>query len=313
MYLEFYPEADGFLIESSDYAICHCPDCLGAFYDREFDFVSSLSREVWKAKPDATVVVYPHYFSGAKVPGLDADAARKPFDPRWTLFFTPHSAHVDRGLIARARSSFWSDDAPALHDPPAIQARARSARDAGVTGYVPSLEGFSYVATHVEEGRADLVGTRQVPFGFGWLGPGEMPFDELPVRVNRVAFREFSRDPGLPFDEFKARLGRDVFGPEGDPVWVEDLLLLNRVFFEGRTWRQPAPLASPARVRFDTAAGRVTPAALAAYRDTLRRVDEVGGRHGDAPHPARRDLHRISVWLVDQWSGANARILDPGT
>lgn len=312
MYLDFYPQADGLLIESSDYAICHCPDCLGAYYDREFDFVGTLSQEVWRAKPDATVVVYPHYFSGSKVPGLDADAARKPFDPRWTLFFTPHSAHVDRDLIARSRSSLWSDDAPALHDPAAIQARARGARDAGVAGYVPSLEGFSYVATRVEEDRVDLVGKRQVPFGFGWLKPGEMPFDELPVRVNRIAFREFSRDPELPFEEFKARLGRDVFGPGFDASWVHDLLLLNRVFFNGRTWRQPAPLASPARVRFDAAARRVTPAVLAEHRATLRRVGEVADRHADAAHPARRDIHRISTWLLDQWSGANSNFLDPG-
>ena len=312
MYLEFYPRADGLLVESSDYAICHCPDCRGTFYDREFDLVRNLSQELWKARPDATVVVYPHYFSGSRVPGLDADAARKPFDPRWTLFFTPHSAHVDPGLVAQARASLWSDDAPALHDPPAIQARARAARAAGITGYVPSLEGFSYVATRVEEGRADLVGTRQVPFGFGWLGPGEMPFDELPVRVNRIAYREFSRDPGLPFDEFKSRLGREVFGPQAEPAWADDLLLLNRVFFKGRTWCQPAPLASPPRVRIDAAAGRLTPAALAEHRATLRRVADVAERHADAAHPARRGLHRVSAWLLEQWSGANGKLLDPG-
>ena len=32
----------------------------------------------------------------------------------------------------------------------------------------------------------------------------------------------------------------------------------------------------------------------------------------DAPHPARRDLHRISTWLLEQWSGANAKLLQPG-
>jgi len=90
---DFYPGADGVLIESSDYAICHCADCAGRFYEREFAFVESLSAELWKARPDATIVVYPHYFSGAKVPGMDADAARRAFDPRWALFFTPHSAH----------------------------------------------------------------------------------------------------------------------------------------------------------------------------------------------------------------------------
>src|SRR5687767_5839776 len=29
MYFDFYPEADGLLIESSDYAICHCDQCRG--------------------------------------------------------------------------------------------------------------------------------------------------------------------------------------------------------------------------------------------------------------------------------------------
>ena len=78
--------------------------------DREFDFVETISREVWAKKPGATIVVYPHYFSGAKVPGFDATAATKPFDPRWTLFFTPHSAHLDlttnatgAGVIERCR------------------------------------------------------------------------------------------------------------------------------------------------------------------------------------------------------------------
>ena len=36
MVFDFYPNADGLLIESSDYAICHCPDCGPRFYDHEF-------------------------------------------------------------------------------------------------------------------------------------------------------------------------------------------------------------------------------------------------------------------------------------
>ncbi|HYG36257.1 MAG TPA: hypothetical protein VEC99_15805 [Clostridia bacterium] len=88
MAFEFYPEADGLFIESSDYAICHCPDCGPKFFDHEFGFVKDISEEIWKRKSDPTVVVYPHYFSGAKLrfAFAEATAAKKPFDPRWTLF-----------------------------------------------------------------------------------------------------------------------------------------------------------------------------------------------------------------------------------
>jgi hypothetical protein len=305
MYFDFYPHADGLLIESSDYAICHCPDCHGRFYDREFELVNTLSAEVWKARPDATVVVYPHYFSGSKVPGMDAEAARHPFDPRWTLFFTPHSAHVDAKLVAAARSSLWSDDAPALHGPEAVRDRARQALAAGLTGYVPSLEAFSYVPTRVEEGREDLVGKRQVPFGFNWLEPGAMPYDELPVRVNRIAYQAFAADPDLAFGEFKRRLGREVFGDRDVPApWVDDVLLLRRAFFEGRTWCQPARLVSPERLRIDVAAGRVNGAELASLRAALASVEQLTRAHANATNPARRELHRIGQWVLDQWAGA---------
>lgn len=95
MLFDFYPNADGLMIESSDYAVCHCPDCSGRFFDHEFRFVEQISREVWHRKPDAMIVVYPHYCSGAPVPVVGAQAARHPFDPRWTLFFTPHSTRMD--------------------------------------------------------------------------------------------------------------------------------------------------------------------------------------------------------------------------
>jgi hypothetical protein len=97
-----------------------------------------------------------------------------------------------------------------------------------------------------------------------------------------------------------------------DPVWVDDLLRLNRAFFEGRTWCQPAPLASPDRVRADLATGRTTPANLAALRADLDEIQLIPARHAKAPQPARRDIHRISQWLLGQWPAATRRLLDPG-
>ncbi len=38
----------------------------------------TISEEVWAKKPEATVVVYPHYFSGADVPGLRGQGGETP-------------------------------------------------------------------------------------------------------------------------------------------------------------------------------------------------------------------------------------------
>ena len=102
MVFDFYPNADGLFIESSDYAACHCPACGARYYDNEFRFVKAISEEIWQKDRKAMIVVYPHYFTGAEVPGLKVRAARQPFDSRWTVFFTPHSAHSDSALIAKA-------------------------------------------------------------------------------------------------------------------------------------------------------------------------------------------------------------------
>ena len=117
----------------------------------------------------------------------------------------------------------WWDDSPALRRPQDIRAGALRAREAGVTGYVPSLEAYSFVATVAEEGQAWLKGRRQVPLGFGWLKEGEPPYGELPMRVNRIAYREFSRNPALPFEVFRAILGNEVFGEAATEQAVDDL------------------------------------------------------------------------------------------
>jgi hypothetical protein len=309
MLFDFYPNADGLMIESSDYAVCHCPDCTGRFFEREFRFVSQISRDVWERKPDATVIVYPHYFSGAAVPGLDVKSATKPFDPRWTLFFTPHSTRLDPALLKQARTSLYWSEAPALGGPDAIRQGAQTARRFGFTGYVPSLEAYSYVATRPEEGQSYLVGKRQVPLGFGWVEPGRLPYGELPLRINRFAYREFSRDPDLAMDEFKARLGRDLFGYAATPERIADALEIQRLFAMERSWSQASPLACPDRVRAMKAAGQLTPEKQAAYRQALDRAAAIAARSKDADAPAVKEMHRIASWLLAQWPAENRALL----
>ncbi len=312
MAFDFYPDADGLLIESSDYAICHCKDCGERFFEKEFEFVKRISDEVWARKPDATIVVFPHYFSGAEVPGFGVKAARLPFDPRWSLVFTPHSSNPEPALIKRARSSLWWDDSPALRRPQEIRAGARRAREIGVSGYVPSLEAFTFVATEAEEGQAWLKGKRQVPLGFGWLEPGDPPYDELPMRVNRIAYREFSRNPDLSFEAYKEILGREVFGEATTAQVVDDLLTIQAVFASGRTWCQPSPLVSPERVRAMRDKGELTPEKRSEYRVMLERVRGIELRHREPRSIGERDLHRIARWVVDRWSVDAGPLQEPG-
>lgn len=306
---EFYPEADGLLLESSDYAACHCEDCRGRYFEREFAFVRAISDEVWAKNPDATVVVYPHYFSGSEVPGLGVKGAKLPFDPRWTVMFTPHSASPEPALIAKAKGSWWWDDAPARRGPAEVKAGAERARREGMTGYVPSFEAFTFVAAEAEEGQAWLKGKRQVPLGFGWLGPGEPPYDELPARVSRLAYREFSRDPDLPLDQFERVLGTELLGEAATEDDVADLFAVQKAFADGRTWCQPSPVTSPERVRAMAAVGELRPQVRADVRAMLDRLKAVAARHREAPSEGGRELRRIAEWAVDQWGDGDLKLL----
>ncbi len=310
MFHDFYPKADGLLVESSDYAACHCKDCGAKFYEHEFRFVKAISEDVWATNKDALIVVYPHYFTGAETPGLGVPAARQPFDPRWALFFTPHSAHPDARLIGQARDAIWWDDAVTRQTPQAIRDGVLRARREKCTGYIPSLEVFTYVPTEPEEGQHYLVGKRRVPYGFGWLKDGQMPYDELPVRVNRIAYREFTQNPDLTDAEFRAILGKELFGDAATPAAVADALTLQELFAAERTWCQPAPLVSPERVRAMKAAGQLTSRKRAEYEAALGRVRDIDRRYRGKGE-AFAELGRLAQWVATQWAGDTEKLLMP--
>ncbi len=299
--VDAHPEADGLLVESSDYAACHCPDCGDRYFEREFAFVKAISDHVWARKPDAEVVVFPHYFSGADAPGLGVRGVTLPFDPRWSLVFTPHSANPEPSLMKRARGAYWWDDSPSRRGPREVQANARRARDIGATGYVPSFEAFTFVSQEADDGQAWLKGTRQVPLGFGWLAPGDPPYDEILARINRVAFREFSRDPDLAFDAFRATLGRELLGDAATASDVDDLLEIQALFNADRTWCQPSSVASPARVRAQPPAAEQR----AEIRAALDRLRALAARHGDPKSDGEREMLRIIRWVLEEWRNAD--------
>lgn len=311
MYFDFYPNADGLLIESSDYATCYCKDCGPKYYENEYRFVKAVSEAVWSKNADALVVVYPHYFTSAEVPGLGVRAARQPFDPRWTLFFTPHSARPDRNLIKKAKASLWWDDAPALRTPIEIRDGARRARQLGCSGYVPSFEAFSFVVAEAEEGQKYLLGRRLIPLGFGWLAEGNSPYDELPARVNRIAYREYSRNPDLADADFRVALGKKLFGSAASSRAVEDVLALQRILAAGRTWCQAAPTADPDRLKALAAAGQLGQKQRAEYREAVERARRIAVRYQGGEGPFA-ELHRVAAWIAGRWAGEAGKLLDGG-
>jgi len=309
MALDFYPNADGLFIESSDYAACHCKECGANFFKNEFALVKAVSEAVWEKKKDAMVVVYPHYFTGAEAPGLGVRGAKQPFDPRWTVFFTPHSAHPDADLIRKAKGAIWSDDSTALHTPTEIRDAARRAKKVGCTGWVPSFEAFSYTTTEPEDGQEYLKGKRMAPLGFGWLKDGWQPYDELPARVNRVAYREYARNPDVSYEAFRAALGKELFGSAATAEAVDDALALQKTLFTGRTWWQAAPVASPDRVRAMKAAGQLSAERRGEYRQAVDRLREIEKRYSGRDD-VFSGLHRPAKWVVEQWAGDTGKLLD---
>lgn len=308
MCLDFYPNADGLLIESSDYAVCHCKDCGAKFYDHEFRFVKAITEDLRAKNSKAIIVVYPHYFTGAAVPGLEARGGRHAFDKNWTMFYTPHSAHPADELTMQSRGAIWSDDSVARHSPSTIRDAARRALRERCTGFVPSLEVFNYIPTEPEEEQGYLVGKRMKPYGFGWLKEGQPPYNELPVRVNRIAYREYSRNPQLTDAEFQQALGQELFGTAGTSQAVADALFLQQIFALERTWCQAAPIVNPERMKSMLAAGGLSPKMKSDYRETLRRIREIESRYrGDDRKFA--ELHRIAHWVSEQWTGESLKLL----
>ncbi len=307
MVFDFYPNADGLLIESSDYAICNCPKCGQHYYDYEFAFVRELSDKLWRRSPNAMILVFPHYFTGTKVPGLNAMAARQPFDPRWGLIFTPHSSHFDRPLMATAKNTVYWTDATALHTPREVAESAKTARQNGVTGFLPSLEAFSYVPTAPEAGEPWVVDKRHRPFGFDPLGDGKMPFNTLPVRVQRFAYRKFSHDPDLEFTKFERQLGEHFFGRASSPELAADLLEVQRIWAYDSDWYWATPLLDPEFFTVRARRLRWPPSKLADCDHNLASLRAIAVRNSDSANPTVREMARLAASVVERWDAIHQR------
>ena len=296
MFFEFYPEADGIMIESSDYAICFCKDCGDQFFAREFRFVRQFADEIWARKPAAEVLVYPHYFSGKKVPGFEVIGTTNSLDPRFTLFFTPHSAHIDPSLTKSNPGVFWIEGPP-LATPWKVRDGAQLARKNNIGGFIPSLEPFSCV-----DGPPAAKRQRLKPFHFPWLADGQMPLNELLVMPYRVAYRAFSTDPEMSDQEFKALLDREVFGvtTANSSNRVDDLLALHEAYFFKAEWMRPPPLLDATELRARAARENWSDKEWAHKKiEVLRRIKN---SYQHSKNRREKEMARIAKVVLARWS-----------
>ncbi len=296
MLFDFYPNADGLLIESSDYAICHCAQCGPKFFSNEFKFVRQISDDVWRAKSNATIMVYPHYFSSRPVPGFDVAGATQKFDPRWTLFFTPHSAHINEDLLKKAKSSVYSDAGISLGTPPKIRDAAKLAKEKKLSGYIASCEPFSCI-----DGPPGSNKPRQKPFHFEWLRDGEMPLNELPVRVNRIAYREYTRDPGLNDEGFRAALGKTLFTRTPKAEVIDDVSFVQDCWFFSADWFTPGAFLRPRDVRRVAERDNWAPEKLHEYVNRVERLRGIAKNYAGSKETVEREMARIAAVIVRKW------------
>lgn len=304
LYFDFYPNADGLLIESADIDICVGGDCEGAshYYEVEYQFVKQLSDEVWAHDPDAQILVHSNYFIGG------SNGADMPYDPRWGLTFTPWTVNLD---LAKRVSYCYYFDLDAISQPPAnVRASVRWVRDhEGFAGYLPSAEFFTYRQEHAEFDELDLLGPRLYPFGIQLIGWDDNPYSDPLVAVNRVAYREYNADPDLSDDNFRAALGRAVFGDTATEQDIDDLLFMHDAFYWRKSLLSPSAQADPRVLKDGLARGLFSIPDLRKIKSALDALPAVTDRLQSSRNPAVRNLSRHARLVAHNWDPASRQLL----
>ena len=265
--LDTWSESDGFMLEVRDeQGECKCEVCkvpLDKFGSRaygqaEITWLQELSREAWKRNPKLKfcwLIGYAEHKDDVSY----YDQIRSMNDPRfewletrvgldgqgkWVLpgpggierpfaFFSPKIIHWDPFYVR-----------PLDH----LLHWARRIADEGLYGYCPAFEpGYSSSSYYSED----------IP----------IPVNILPHCLTGFAFREVTWDPGITFDELKARVQRRYFSPQAPERFGEDMIYLRR--FSLDHWKE---ICRFAKTRFGYAGERVEPLTLSGE---FKRVEQI--------------------------------------
>jgi hypothetical protein len=152
-----------------------------------------------------------------------------------------------------------------------------------------------------EGGEPWVVGKRHFPFGFDPTTDGKMPYNTLPIRVQRFAYRIYSHTPELEFAEFERLLGVHFFGARSSHPATADLLELQRIWSFDSDWYWASPLLDPEFFAAHAARLQWSNEKLAAYEKNLTSLREIAARNSEASNPNAHEMARLAKTIVDRW------------
>ncbi|MGQ9456485.1 MAG: hypothetical protein ACUVRS_11705 [Armatimonadota bacterium] len=288
MYFGFHPNADGLFIESSDYGHCQCPDCREHYMEREWEFVRRISEEVWAKNPCARLVIYPLY---------NQQGIARP-DERFTLIFTPHSAHITQDVIRiPCDKIYWEGVSFSKFN--TVRRGARIAKENGMDGYVVAMETFGY--TDDQGGRS----VTYQPFDVPW-STVQFPMEDLVPSVLRFSYNFYSNHPAAEEEEYRGALAKRFFGSkEVDHGAVRDLLYLCSILQESfQHFGRRSSLVHPEDFEFQYPPGSDKRAeAENRFKEAVSRFDCIAQSYAD------HEMGRIARWIVDRWREIHPEII----
>ena len=276
MVFDFHPNADGLFVESSDYGHCQCESCQTNYVKREWDFVQQISDEVWQTNSDATIVIYPLYFqSGVAEP-----------NSRFTLQFTPHSAHITPDVLGiNCDKLYW--EGFSFSSINVVARGARVAYENDLDGYIVAMETFGYT----QELNGRLV--KYEPFDVPW-STAEFPMEDLVPRFLRFSYRFYSQNPNATEQDYRAAISRHFFGEENEKG-AEDLVYVCSVLQEDfQHFGRRSSLVHPEDFDFQYPPDK-RPEAYARYKDVLKKMEMIAEKH------CSHELGHIARWIIDKW------------
>jgi hypothetical protein len=125
--------------------------------------------------------------------------------------------------------------------------------------------------------------------------------NELLMRVNRIAYREYARDPDLADEEFRRKLGEEIFAARANSTNIADLLYLQESFVLEADWFRPSPLLEPQRLKERAAREKWPVERLAGYSRRFARLRALADRYRLSSVEAEREMNRIARHVADAW------------
>jgi hypothetical protein len=128
-----------------------------------------------------------------------------------------------------------------------------------------------------------------------------MPYNTLPVRVQRFAYRVFIHAPELEFADFERQVGEHFFGPSASPAAIADLLALQRIWSHDIDWYWASPLLDPDFFAAHAMRLKWPADKLASYDKDLITLRDIATRYSRAANANALEMSRLAKSVVDRW------------